>query len=132
MDSSTAARELSPGLPPRSAPAAQNHGRRRSLDLAGARPLAKKAVSGGGLEAGPAPPDDDDDDDKRKAVHTGRVSHASQSVQDHRGDWCGEDKGHPDSMERLEDIAPHEQPVESAGCCGLGGQRSIQTWYDEF
>ena len=41
-------------------------------------------------------------------------------------------KGHPDSMERLEDIAPHEQPVESAGCCGLGGQRSIQTWYDEF
>ena len=113
MDSSTAARELSPGLPPKSAPAAQNHGRRRSLDLAGARPLAKKAVSGGGLEAGPAPPDDDDDDDKRKAVHTGRVSHASQSVQDHRGDWRGEDTAaataaprNGSAMRRRSDITP--------------------------
>ena len=41
-------------------------------------------------------------------------------------------KGHPDSIERLEDIAPHEQPMQSTGCCGLGGQRSIETWYDEF
>ena len=113
VDSSTASRELSPGLPPKSAPAPQNHSRRRSLDLAGARPLAKKAVSGGGLEAGPAPPDDGDDDDKRKAVHTGGVSHASQSVQDHRGDWCGEDtaaataaprKG--SAMRRRSDITP--------------------------
>ena len=41
-------------------------------------------------------------------------------------------KGHPDSIERLEDIAPHEQPMQSTGCCGLGGPRSIETWYDEF
>ena len=41
-------------------------------------------------------------------------------------------KGHPNSMERLEDIAPHEQPMQSAGCFGLRGQRSIETWYDEF
>ena len=41
-------------------------------------------------------------------------------------------KGHPDSIERLEDIAPHEQPMQSTGCCGLGGPRSIETWYDDF
>ena len=114
MDSSTAARELSSGLPPKSAPAT-NHGRRRSLDLTGARPLAKKAVPGGGGEAGSVP--SDDDDDKRKAVHTGGVSHAAQSVQDHRGDWRGDDaaaastaalpaprKG--SAMRRMSDISP--------------------------
>jgi hypothetical protein len=105
VDSSTAARELSPSAP------ATNYGRRRSLDLTGVRPLAKKAVSGGGGEARPAPPDDDDD--KRKAVHTGGVSHAAQSVQDHRGDWRSDDaaaataalsKG--SAMRRMSDISP--------------------------
>lgn len=106
VDSSTAARELSSGLPPKSAPAT-NHGRRRSLDLTGAR----KAVPGGSGEVGPAP--SDDDDDKRKAVHTGGVSHAAQSVEDHRGDWRGEEpsattaalrKG--SSIRRMSDISP--------------------------
>ena len=111
VDSSTAARELSPGLPLKTAPAT-NHGRRRSLDLTGAHPLAKKAATGGGGEAGSVP--SDDDDDKRKAVHTGGVLHAAQSVQDHRGDWRGDDaaaastaalrKG--SAMRRMSDISP--------------------------